>query len=383
MTNSFRSFALKCAVAVGAATILGCGPGDGSKEFEQGKEAFARRDLKKAERLFERSASLAPQDADRILYLVRAELELGEMQKAQDAVGRLPAGVSGDADVLLLKAQIAWHVKDYKSAEVLFGAVADNAKLDASVRAQGWAGLGVVAMTQVKSHLARVAFLRALGLDKLNAAARYHLGVLYKEDVYQFKYYEAAREQFDIFVRLEKESGPRVQKVQNNIMHSLAELCTQKEVDLLGAARRDSAASASVLATADAAFKKGNFRNARDAYQKALDADPLSFPAALGLAKSWEKTDTSKAGMRRAFECYARACTLRHSAIQTFLTAGALGAKLGYHQQCVEIYSRAIAAVPTKLDAIDGLIRALRKCGGAENEKIAAAYQRYRDSLKK
>ena len=72
---------------------------------------------------------------------------------------------------------------------------------------------------------------------------------------------------------------------------------------------------------------------------------------------------------------------LRPSAVSTFLAAGSLAAKLGLSLQAIEIYSRAVAANPTSLDAIDGLIRALRKSGG--KAKVADAYQSYRESLKK
>ena len=47
-----RSSALKCATAACAAIILGCGQSDGVSEFEQGREAYSLRDLKKAEKLF-------------------------------------------------------------------------------------------------------------------------------------------------------------------------------------------------------------------------------------------------------------------------------------------------------------------------------------------
>ena len=72
---------------------------------------------------------------------------------------------------------------------------------------------------------------------------------------------------------------------------------------------------------------------------------------------------------------------LRPSAVSTFLTTGSLAMKLGYSSQAVEIYSRAVAANPASLEAIDGLIRALRKSGG--KDKVAEAYQRYRDSFGK
>ena len=373
-----QSSALKCASAVLAAAILGCGPRDGVKEFEQGKAAYELRDLKKAETLFARSAALAPQDADRLLYLARTELELGELAKAQEAIGRAAENSDGEADVVLLKSQIAWHAKDYAAASSGFAAIANDSKLEASVRAQGWAGLGVVEMTCDNHHIARVAFLRAIRLDRRNAAAWYHLGLLYRDG---FGYLEAALEQFEIFVRLEEEASPRVQKVQRTIIPALKEQISRAATERPGAAKRNSSVAATSIATAESALKKGNAKAAREAYQQALAADPLSYPAALGLAKAWEKTDATKAGQQKAFENYKIACMLRPSAVSTFLVAGSMAAKLGLTLQAVEIYSRAIAANPTSLEAIDGLIRALRKGGKAD--KVTTAYQKYRDSLGK
>ena len=374
--SSFQSSALKCACAALAAVLAGCGPRDGSKEFEKGKEAYGLRDLKKAAQLFERSVVLAPQDVDRLLYLARTELELGELAKAKEAVERISA--DGAADVALLKAQIAWHTKDYKAAADGFAAVANDAKLDASVRAQGWSGLGVVEMACDNRHLARVAFLRAIRLDRRNGAAWYHLGHLYRDG---FGYLEAALEQFEIFVRLEEEASPRVQKVQRTIIPALKEQIARAATELPGAASRNSSACATSISAAEVSVKKGNFKSAREAYQQALAADPLSYPAALGLAKAWERTDTTKQGQNNALEAYKTACTLRPGAVSTFLTTGALALKLGLALQAAEIYSRAIAASPNSVDAIDGLIRAFRKTGG--KAKVAEAYQAYRDSLKK
>lgn len=371
-----QSSALKCVSAAVLAAILGCGPGDGAREFEQGKEAYGLRDLKTAERLFEKSVAALPQDVDRLLYLVRTELELGELEKAKDLVGRAAANSDGDADVTLLKSQIAWHVKDYKTAANGFADIANDAKLDAAVRAQGWAGLGVVEMTCDNHHLARIAFLRALRLDRKNAAAWYHLGLLYRDG---FGYLEAALEQFEIFVRLEEVSNPRVQKVQRTVIPALKEQIARATAERPGVSKRDSAACAAAIAAAEAAAKKGNFKAAREAYQKALTADPLSYPAALGLAKAWEKTDAKKEGQQKAFENYKIACTLRPSAVTTFLSAGALASRFGLGLQAVEIYSRAVAANPNSQDALDGLIRALRKTGG--KDKVAAAYQEYKLSL--
>ena len=368
--------ALKCASAALLAALLGCGPGDGVREFSEGKEAYGLRDLKKAERLFAESLAAAPQDVDRLLYLARTELELGELERAKDLIGQAAGNSEGDADVALLESQIAWHTKDYKTAASGFADVANDEKLDAAVRSQGWAGLGVVEMTCDNRHLARIAFLRAIRLDRKNAAAWYHLGLLYRDG---FGYLESALEQFEIFTRLEEKSSPRVQKVQRTVIPALKESISRAAAERPGVAKRNSASCAASISAAEAAVKKGNFKAAREAYQKALAADPLSYPAALGLAKAWERTDATKDGQTKAFENYKTACALRPSAVTTFLTAGSLAAKLGLNLQTVEIYSRALAANPNSPDAIDGLIRALRKVGG--KEKVAAAYQAYRASL--
>ena len=52
------------------------------------------------------------------------------------------------------------------------------------------------------------------------AAAWYHLGLVYRD---AFGYYEAALEQFEIFVRLEASASPRVQKVLRTIIPALKE----------------------------------------------------------------------------------------------------------------------------------------------------------------
>jgi hypothetical protein len=51
---------------------------------------------------------------------------------------------------------------------------------------------------------------------------------------------------------------------------------------------------------------------------------------------------------------------------------------MGQHATAAELYSRAVAANPSDISAIDGLIRALRRTGSG---KVADAYQSYRDSL--
>ena len=368
MTAIAATAALVCVVA-------GCAPSDGARELDLGRKAYEAHDLKKAEKLFEECARLAPGNADALLYLARIKLEADDVAAARAWIDKAAAEAGDDVDTKLVSAEVAWREKDYKRAAEAFASVANDASLAPELRAQGWNGVGVVESANNRHHLARIAFLRAIRLNRREAAAWYHLGLVYRD---AFGYYEASLEQFEIFVRLEASASPRVQKVMRTVIPALKEQIAREAANRPGASKRDSAACATMIAKAEAAMK-GSPRNARDAYQAALAADPLSYPAALGLAKAWANTDSTKAGQTKAFENYKLACTLRPGAISTFLAAGTLAARLGYHAQAAEIFTRAVAASPTSISAIDGLIRAFQRSGGHAAD--ARAYQLYRESI--
>ena len=370
----FRRCSLASALVL--AFVFGCTPDDGKQALEQGKAAYEVRDLKKAEKLLEESANCAPQDVDRLLLVARVKLDLGELAEARDWMAKVRKLAGGDADVRMLDAQLAWHAKDYERASAGFAALANDAQLAPEIRSQALAGQGVVEMACENPDLARIAFLGAIRLDRRNAAAWYHLGLLYRDG---FGYLEAALEQFEIFVRLEASASPRVQKVQRTLIPDLKSAVARAAAARPGVSKRDSAACASALAKAEAAVKKGADKDAVKAYQQAYAADPLSYPAALGLAQTLAKADATKNGQVKALECYKAACSLRPSAVSTFLKTGALAARLGYHAQAVQVYSRALAANPTSLESLDGLIRSLKRVGSKTS--LAQAYQRYRDSL--
>lgn len=375
--NFSRSFALKCAFVGLAVAIVGCGKRDGVAELAEGQAAYEVSDLRRAERAFSKCLEFAPNNVDAIVYMARVQLDLGEITNAIRWISKAVELAGNDSDVRIMDAQIAWHAKDYAKAEERFVELANDQLLDASIRAQGWAGVGVVEMSCDNYHLARIAFLRAMNLDRHNASARYHLGLIYRNP---FGYLEAALEQFEIFVRLETEADPRVQNVQRTIIPELKRDIADDLANRHGMSKRDSAASATALAKAEVAWKKGDFKTARQRYQEAANADALSYPAAVGLAKAYLKTDATKAGRTKAFDSYRRACVIRSGAINTFISAGALATQLGMNGQAVEIYSRAIAASPTSIEALDGLIASLRKVGG--KNKVAQAYQEYRSSLR-
>ena len=356
--------------------LAGCGGSDGTSEFADGRRAYEIRDFRKAEKFFSKSLQLAPSNVEAMLYLALSKLALGELEPAREWAGKAAAADAKGADVKMLEAQIAWHLKDYGKAEKLYEAVALDGTLSAQERSLGWAGLGIVEMTLDNYHLARVAFLRAIRIDRRNASAWYHLGLLYRDG---FGYSQAALEQFEIFVRLNPVADARAQRVQRTVIPELKETIARAAADRPGASKRNSASSAAEITKAEAAWKRGAWKNARTAYQEALAADPLSAPAALGLAKTILKLDSTRKGQEQALENYKLACSLRPGAVSAFIEAAALSSKLGLHAQAAEIYSRAVAANPSSLSAIDGLIRSLRKVGN--RTKVAQAYQLYRDSL--
>jgi len=362
-----------------AALVIGCSPKDGKKELAQAEAALAVPDLAKADRFAVKSLAYAPDDADALVTAVRIKLALGQIPEADALVKRAMVVAGDDADVRFLDAETAYHLQDYDRAVADYGVVlADKSSTDAQ-RSQAFAGIGAVEMTRNEYAKARVTLLLAIRADRHNAAARYHLGYLYRS---AFGYLEAALEQFDIYVRLEKTDGERVRRVQRGIINDLREEIANQAAHRPGATKRDSAASARALAKAEKLAKPGTtvaWKSARAAYQEAFNADVLSFPAALGLAQAIEKTDATPAGRLAALEAYKTACALRPSSSKTLLKTGDLALALGRPVIAVEAFSRAVAANPTDLSAIDGLIRALRKCGGRTAE--AEVYQRYRNDL--
>ncbi len=375
MNFSLR-FALEVAFALAlSASFAGCGARDGREELAAAEAAYdAAHDLAKADKLIAKSLKYAGDNVDALVWCARVKLELGQLSAAREALGKAEALAAGDTDVEMLGAQLAYHAKDYAAASAKFAALAANEKLEAGLRAQAFAGLGVVEWTCNEYDAARIAFLKAIRLDRRNAAARYHLGLVYRDG---FGYAEAALEQFEIFVRLEAMADKRVMRTQRSIIPELKETIARQAMDRQGSSPRDSSAAAAALARAETARKKKDFRTAKKEYAKAFASDALSYPAALGLAEMWAKTDASLSGQKKTLEYYRTACALKTSAVKTFVTTGDLACKLGQYATAVEVYSRAVAANPSDITAIDGLIRSLGKVGG--RRKIAAAYQDYRD----
>ena len=383
MTSSSPSSVLKCLAALAlAAVVAGCEKDDGSADFAAGRAAFESRDLKRAVKSLAAGLERNPGNVDALVLQAQALVALGELPDAAAAIDRAVELAGSDRDVVEVAAQVAFYRKDYARTAALFRQLADSAEPE--VRSRGLTGLAIVDIMQLGTSgsdmeevraRARTRLLAAIRLDGRNAAARYHLGKLYRD---AFGYNESAIDQFDLFVRLAKGVDDKVKRVQRTTIPDLKETIAREAAQRPGADKRDVAASAAALKKAEAAWAKQTFKTAKLRYNDAYVADVLSYPAALGLAKAWEKTDTSKPGQLEALNYYKVACALRPSAKDVHLHTGELALKLGQAAVAVETFSRAVAASPNDVTAIDALIRALQKAGRG---KTAAVYQQYRATI--
>lgn len=382
MTSFWRLSGLDVALTAVAVVMLaaGCGPQDGSREFERGRAAFELKDYNAAAREFAKGLELAPGDLDARLQLAMSRRELGDVTGARDAVAGALALAGDDPTVLELKAEIDFLARDYDSAAKVWSTMAEDRSLAPAVRARAWTGLGILSATRSAAErtAARVALLKALKLDFRQQAAWYRLGRLYRD---AFGFNAAALEHLQMFVGLGQASDPRVKDVLAVDIPALREQLAGVAAVRPGAARRDSAASSAALGRAQAALKAGKVDTAVAEYVTALKLDPLSHPAAFGLAKARLRLAPKKGAadpQSKALEAFVTACQLKPGDTETALAAGELAARLGQHATAVKIYSQALAYTRTNITVIDGLIRALRKAGrGSE----AALYQGYRDFL--
>ncbi len=379
MTNFLRSSALEAFFAAAVcAALAGCGSGDGTAELAESRQAFARHDLKAADKFADKAVKCDAKNVDALVNSARVKIALAHLPEARRDISKAMQ-LEGEAeDVLLTEAEIAYLSKDYAKAVYDCRKVAEDASRTAEVRSQAYNVIGVVMWSAQQNDEARVSFLRALRLNPRNPAAWYNLGRLYRDG---FAGYDmAALRAFEAFVHRAPEADVRVQRVQRFDIKDLREAIARKASSRPGAAQRDSERAAALIQEAQVQAKKGNPKNALAKYEQAIQADPLSFEAVVGKAEILPKADRTPKGSERQLEAYKLACELQSGNTDTLLKAAQLAYKYKDHTaEAVDLYSRALATDPSNLQALDGLIASIRKLGGKED--VAKVYQSYRDDL--
>ena len=381
--NSSLSSVLKRALATAVfAALAGCGGEDASKNLRAGEEALAAGDTEKAIRKFEASVAIAPANVDAWVMLAGAQLKFGDVANAGKSISCALDLAPNDADVVELAAQVAFYEKHYDQAEALYSKLAAGDQ-ERALRSRALSGIGVVNMARIAEagnlasvfrDRARTALLSAIRLDMKNSVARYHLGLVYRD----LGYNEIARDNFSLFTGIERmrkrDGDERVAMVATTILPDLNERINEEKSHSKGADNRNSSAAADALKKARAAWDNGKYKTAKLRYTEAYAADVLNYDAALGLARAWEKTDSSRTGLDTALNYYYAACKLRPSAKDTLIKTAALATRLGKHSMAAEAYSRAVAASPYDPVAIEGLIKALKTIGRVKSAEIYRSY---------
>lgn len=358
--------------------LAGCGFSGAQDAIKAGDEAYNLRDLLRAEKCYQQACDFAPDGITCKIKLAKVKLDLAKIGEADSIIKEAVALDPEAVDSRLLGAQIAWYMKSYDEAFKAFSSIAEDTSLSKEIRAEAYSSMGVVEMTKNRSDEARVLFMTALLYDYRNPPAWYHLGCLYR-DVYGYD--ASALEQFEVFVRLEKNDPHRVLKVSREFIPGLKDKINLKLTEINGASSRDSAKSATLIRKAESEVLKKKFQEALMSYKEAYAADPLSYPAAKGLAEMWIKeairVPSRREGdvcRRKALKSYRDAIMLRPSATSLMIEAAGLALRLGDTMTAFEIYSRAMAVNPTNRSAIDGVIKTAELKGKVALAKLYKEY---------
>ncbi len=349
---------------------------DGSAAVAKGMAALEIPDVRGAIAEFEKAARVCATNFEARLQLALARLRLGEVDQADQAVQDALACCPESAEARLVDGQVAYLKKDYKRALADFAAVVAEASLPDALRSDALVSRGVVEFAQEATDLARISFLRAMRLNRRNASAWYHLGML-SRDVYRFN--EAALEQFEMAARFSDPREARAKKLSRDVIPALRSAIQKAAAEKPGVAKRDPGVAAKLLAEGEKLQQKKMIRAAIKKYGAAFEADPLCDAAAVKYAYLLSLNDKTKSGVDKALAAYRAAIDQRPERQANYLAAARLAYANGRWITAVQIMDRAVAHDPENRQTLDLLIASLLKAGKA---KQAEAWKSYRAEVK-
>ncbi len=379
---------LRYASLVALLMIAGCGDrpaspavptarvDDGAADVAKGLEALAQEDPMAASVAFATAAAKCETNFEARLQLALVKIRLGDVPGANAAAAEALALEPDSAEARLADGQAAYLKKDYKRALADFTAVTGEKSLPAALRSDAWVARGVVELAQTAHDAARISFLRAMRLNRRNASAWYHLGVL-SRDTYHFD--AAALEQFSMAGALLNPKDERAKKISRDIQPALRRALAAAAAAKPGAAKRDPASSAKLLAEAKTMQGRRMITAALKKYEAAYAADPLSGAAALAFAHLKGLNAKNEADVDKALAAYREAIDQNPAAQAVYLEAARLAYKRGRWTTTVAILDRAVAHDPENHQTLDLLVAALQKAGKARQ---AEAWKAYRAEVK-
>lgn len=370
------------------ALIVGCGDkpaapaqaprrvDDGSADVAKGLEALAQQDVTAAAAHFATAVVKCETNFAARLQLALVKNQLGDVAGANAAAAEALALCPDSAEAHLVDGQAAYLQKDYARALADFTAVTGEKSLPAALRSEAWSARGVVELAQDQPEAARISFLRAMRLNRRNASAWYHLGVLLRDNCH---FNEAACEQFEMAGRLLNARDPRAKKISRDILPELRRTIAAAQAAKPGVAKRDPEAAAKLLKEGQALHAKRMTTMALKKYDAALAADPLSGGAALASARLRTANAKTDADVDRALAAFRAAIDQNPASQAVYLEMGQLAYKNKRWSTTVAIMDRAVAHDPENCPSLDLLVAALQKAGKG---KQAEAWKAYRAEVK-
>ena len=355
--------------ALAVAIIAGCGKDDGSADFEKGVAAHAARDLRAAVGFFGSAAKKNPTNFTARIKLALANIDLGEMPSARDAVESALAIEPQSAEARLVDGQIAFYTRDYSRARKDFNAVAEAGRLPPAIRSQALSELAVAEISENNFDMARLALWRAVRLDRKNAAAWYHLGHL-SRDTYRFE--NAALEQFEMAGRLIKDPE-RAKAIAHSVIPALRESLRAKMASKPRASTRDPATAAKLVAEGEA-LQKRDPKRASAKFSEAYSKDPLSYAAAWNYAKATSASAKTDSSVDKALAAFQDAIDVRPNSQELYRTAAEAARRHGRNMQAAKFLNQALAHEFENKATLKIYVQVLRRLGRASEAKLYEAY---------
>ena len=356
-------------VALSLAVMAGCGPDDGTADYEKGEVAYASRDLQAAVLCFSAAAAKNPTNFKARVKLALANMDLGEIAAAKAAVGSAIAIDPASAEARLLDGNIAYLAKDYAGAKSAFADVSAARQLPGEIRSKAMVSQAVLELTANLFERARVSLWRAVRLDRRNAAAWYHLGYLSRDT---FRFEDAALEQFQMASRLMTDPV-RVKAVMQDIIPTIRESLRAKIAGKPGAATRDPGAAAKLVTEGEGLVKRDP-KKAAAKFAEAYAKDPLSYAAAWNFAKAKDESAKSDADIARVLTAFQDAIDQRPNSQLTYRTAAQFALNKRRPIRAEKFLSQALAHDPEDKRSLGLYVQTLRRLGKTAEAKLYDMY---------
>lgn len=356
-------FSRTCAAAVLAAAFAGCGS-EPVDYFKTGEEALAAGKLPEAIDALTVATKEDPGHCDAWLLLGEALLKHGDLEKADETARTLISLEPAGAAALMLDGKVAFARQQWRRAQADFNALTSDKYPDA-VRASGYNGFAAATKAGFPARKFDIqsALLLALQMNPSNAAATYHLAILYESDDLKFK--REAKACYDAYTKMAAADAEHSAIAAKRSARLAAEI-KDEEAKASAVSGRDLAKAKRAADTARRRAREKQYDKAEASFREALKADPLDGASALQLARVLEEkarsirpsgqgarrkrsNEARKEALKKALDAYMAAQSANDFSDSTVafkeacLGTARLSSETGYPQTASEALFRAIA----------------------------------------